>query len=252
LGLISLESRGEFDNELGWWSDWATPIEFDQDTYGFISEDFREPLFNRVVFLEPPADPERSISRAIQKFGDRGPVPSFFVPRGDSFESLRSRLVGRGYRVADRFIVMSLEKPGLLTGRVGRSHRIRKSEVETWSKVYLESFYGEESLLKVVSKRVGKAQEKRSNWLILAEEDGKPAGTVALHLTEGRLGLYCLGTAPPMRGRGIAGGLLSFASGLAEEKKANLMLQVFEAEGVEGFYLERGFSRVSIVDVFEK
>jgi N-acetylglutamate synthase-like GNAT family acetyltransferase len=252
LGLISLESRGEFENELGWWSDWATPIEFDRDTYGFISEDFREPLFNRVVFLEPPTDPDRSISKGIQRFGGGGPVPSFFVPQDDSFESVRNRLVGRGYRVADRFIVMSLEKPGLLTGRLGRSHRIRKSEVETWSKVYLESFYGEESLLKVVSRRVGKAREKRSNWLILAEEDGKAAGTVALHLTKGLLGLYCLGTAPSMRGRGIAGGLLSVARRLAEEKGTKLILQVFEEEGVEGFYLERGFSRVSIVDVFEK
>jgi GNAT superfamily N-acetyltransferase len=67
-------------------------------------------------------------------------------------------------------------------------------------------------------------------------------GVAALYRSEKALGLYCLGTMPEYRGRGIGRQLVQFAAERARMLGVDLTLQTFRGDGLVGFYENMGFS----------
>ncbi len=236
-------------NQFGFWSCWAQPLKPAKWAYGLFSEAFQEPLFNKVVFLRPPDDPEASVGRVFEQFERKGGRPSFFVTEDRAFLPLRSAVMARGLRPADKFVTLAL------TGSAPSSHsgtsvrEIANNEVEVWTRAYLEAFYGEQTLLGTVLPCVAKSQARRSNRMLLAVRDREVAGVTALHVSHGYVGVYCLGTTPSMRGNGVASSLLAEARSVALKEGARVILQVFAQDGVESFYIQRGFSRAYSQDV---
>ena len=206
-----------------------------------MSHDFQEPAFNRAIFTDPPEDPEGTVPRILGKFRASGSRPSLFVPGGREFGPLLRAAERNGFRKLDRFLVMVLDEPRLDVDSAVGVRTIAHPDAGEWSLAYLEAFYGDDALLDKVVHCVRNSLAKRSNRLLLAERGGEAAGTMALHVGGGFVGLYCLGTVPSMRGKGVAGSLVWSAQQMAERLGTKVILQTFESDGVEEFYLRRGF-----------
>ena len=86
--------------------------------------------------------------------------------------------------------------------------------------------------------------EKRSTTLLEAKLDGAVAGVMAIFRTPSLAGIYCVGTVPRFRRRGVAGSLLRRASEIATAESRLMMLQTLRSDRVEEFYKKRGFTRL--------
>ena len=87
----------------------------------------------------------------------------------------------------------------------------------------------------------------RSATLLEARLDGTVAGVLAVFRTRRLAGIYCVGTVPKFRRRGVAGALLDRAAEIAASEGRRLILQTLKSDGVEDFYSKRGF-----VDLYRK
>jgi GNAT superfamily N-acetyltransferase len=86
---------------------------------------------------------------------------------------------------------------------------------------------------------------KKSIPLVEYYVDDSISSCVALYEKNSILGLYCLGTIPSMRKKGLAISLIDFA--LSEVKKRNLeslMLETYQRDGLLDFYLKLGFKEI--------
>ncbi len=220
------------------------------EVYGFSSKEFPEPAFNRVVFHRPPKEPGKVVRDLVTEFRDSGIAPALFIPESPEYAPTSEAALALGLRQADRFLVMVLENPRIDKDEATTVREIAREEAGEWSLAYLQAFYGDDTLLDPVARCVGRALGSNDNRLLLAYRGGESAGTVALHAGGGFVGVYCLGTVPAMRGKGVASSLLRVALQQAEESRTKVMLQTFEADGVERFYLQRGFVRAFAQGVF--
>ena len=237
-------------NEVGWWSSWANAFRPAEGAYALSSSEFEEPLFNRVLLTSPPRP--KGLEKIAGAFVARGARPSFFVPTDDRYSGLRKALRAEGFRKEGGFHVMEEKRLEVKAGSAVDVHEATRRELDAWCRTYLEVFYGDETLLPQVLRCVRRAKAKESDKLVVAEQEGRVVGTMALHTDEGCTGLYCLGTVPDRRGGGVAGSLLAFAHSVKSDLGTKLVLQVFESDGVERFYLKRGYERVLSEEIFRR
>ncbi len=237
-------------NEVGWWSSWASAFRPAEGAYALSSGEFEEPLFNRVFFTRPPKP--KDLEKIAKAFAARGARPSFFVLTDDRYSGLRKALRAEGFRKEGGFHVMEERRLGVSAASGVDVHEASGKELEAWSRTYLKVFYGDEALLPLVLRCVRRAKADESDKLVVAEQEGGVVGTMALHTDEGCTGLYCLGTVPDRRGGGVAGSLLAFAHSVKSDLGTKLVLQVFESDGVEQFYLRRGYERVLSEEIFRR
>ena len=130
---------------------------------------------------------------------------------------------------------------------------IGTEKLDEWCETYLRAFYGELSLLKSVVASVKKALGEGRTRLVLASVGRKPAGTLAVHGRRGLSGVYCVGTIPEFRERGVATALLRRAKEISDsEGRTTLTLQTFRSDSLERFYYKRGFELAYSKDVLVK
>lgn len=218
--------------------------------YGLASKEFPEPIFNRAMFTRPPINPHEMLGKISKAFIARSTTPSFFVQTSCGFARLRGALAEAGLRRLGRYFVLQEQESMSRADNGIEVHEASKSELKAWSRAYLKAFYGDEALLSEVHRSLLKANSVRGNRIILAERKGEVAGTMALHTIRGCTGLYCLGTVPEMRGSGVASRLLAEAHDITSKLETKLVLQVFESDGVEEFYLQRGYARAFAEEIF--
>ncbi len=240
-------------NELGWWSHWARLSWLSKTCYRLTSREFIEPLFNHAGFLNAKMKPDRLVTLAEGKYLGEGVNPAFFLQSLPEYANTRNLLLHRGYTVADRFLVLRLA--GAIPNRVsGVACRVIGTErLEEWCETYLRAFYGELSLLKSVVGSLKKALGEGRTRLILASVRRKPAGTLAIYRRRDLSGVYCVGTVPEFRERGVATAMLRRAKEITDsEGTRKLTLQTFLSDSVERFYSKRGFELVYSKDVLVK
>lgn len=236
-------------NELDWWSRWANVQLYGADSYLMHSTSFPEFFFNRAVLMG--CDVELSTIDQIEKgFSGFALEPFFLVP--ESCAVLVGDLNSRGYLVLDRMSVLVLGSPNVLTEQKAVITWVEPGGEEGWARVYSQSFYGDDSQIRGVTNVVKSAVGSHESSFLEATVDGRLAGALALHRTKNVLGVYCVGTLPEFRGRGVAGTLLGQAARTGAAEGRSVVLQTFLSDGVEGFYLARGYARRYIKAVFGK
>ena len=225
-------------NELAWWSGWATLNRLGRGAYLLTSKRFQEPFFNRACFVACGAvSKHRDAAERRLRRSDRPLVMA--VGKGCS-SALRT-LTRAGYHTSETMTVMVSKGRSQPTDRADA--RIREaSSARDWSRAYLLSFYGETSLMPAVTGVVRRLMAKRSTTLLEARQRGEVAGALAIFRTPRLAGIYCVGTVPRYRKRGIAGALLERASEIASSEKRLMVLQTLKSDGVESFYTKRGFT----------
>jgi GNAT superfamily N-acetyltransferase len=227
-----------------WWSRWAT-LRWHGDGYLFSSDELRESFFNRVGSLtcqglaETAAWAERRLSR-------QGMSSTFLV-----FESCKgaAALLAAGYSPVDTMTVLLSKGP---IGDVGPQKVTASPEAHEWTTAYLRSFYGSDELADVVDPIVSSLMRSRDVTLLEARVRGDTAGVSALFRTPGLAGVYCVGTVPEQRKRGIATALLAKARQIADSEGRILVLQTLTSENALDFYLARGFEKIHAKQVLEK
>ena len=128
----------------------------------------------------------------------------------------------------------------------------RGSGLADWSKVYLLSFYGDLGLMAPVNEVVQALGHLRRETLLIGRLEGRPAGVVALFRTPGVLGVYCVGTLPEFRGRGVAETLLESARRIGVSEDRRMVIQTIRSDGYEAYYLRRGFKTLYLKALLSK
>jgi len=239
-------------NQLRWWSLWSKLIWFSKQCYALISRDFDEPLFNHSEFLDPRAYDNDLLWEIESKFRSEGITPSFFLRESEEYRTVEGGLSANGYRIFDQLSVMEIASPSFDGNAEVIPMIIGEGELGRWCETYLLSFYGEKDLLGNVIGIAKRALRDRWAKLILAMHEGVPVGTLALYETEIICGVYCVGTIPRYRQKGVASRMIKFAYEFSRSEGKRLALQTFLSDSLEGYYIDRGFKRMYLKDVFVK
>ena len=239
-------------NEVSWWSNWAETKWLDKNAYLLLSRDFSEYFFNRGGFLTVTKKAEPAVELMEAEFAKRNLAPHIFIQSDSLGPSLLQGLAKKGYRIADQMSVMEAENPSFKVNDGLSIEMGIDDAVDRWAKVYLQSFYGENSLLKPVTDILNRVSKNKDATLILASKDGRPVGALALFRTPGLMGTYCVGTVPGMRRAHVASSMLDFSTKLAKNEGRRLILQTILSDSVEPLYVRVGFRRVYLKELFAK
>jgi len=225
-------------NELEWWSNWTKLKWLGRNAYVLSARGFPEFFFNRGGLIECRSF-SSSIGRLETSLHGLGVKPVVTVY--ETCHDARSRLVRKGYRTKDTMTV--LKSTSRYSSGLDNDVEIGPaSSARQWSRAYLLSFYGELGLLTAVANVVRRVMSSDSATLLEARRDRKVAGVLAIYRTPRLAGVYCVGTVPGFRRRGIAGMLLGRANEIASSERRTLILQTLTSDKAEQFYLKRGFT----------
>jgi GNAT superfamily N-acetyltransferase len=224
-------------NEVRWWSKWAQVNWFGSKGYLLTSQDFREPFFNRAGTFACEGVSETA-AWAEKELTSRGMSSTFLA--FDSCARAARALEDSGYKPFDTMTVL------ISNGRVGgegaaQAKIIASPSAESWTRAYLAAFYGGQDLAACVTDTVRTLLKARAATLLEARFHDETAGVLAIFRTRGLAGVYCLGTVPEHRRKGVAETLLQRAKEIADEEGRKLILQSLSSEGSEGYYTKRGF-----------
>lgn len=239
--MALLSGRGLDLNELRWWSNWAKLKRLGKGAYLLTSYQFNEPFFNRALF----ADCKAALlfaGKAERELRRLGLPPTMTV--NSACELATKKLLRSGYRTIETMTVMVSR--GSSKPPVAAEFEVRRTTTRTvgeWSKTYLLSFYDSELLMPAVTRIVQRLVRTRVVTLLEAVEGGVVAGVLAIFRTPHLAGVYCVGTLPEFRRRGVAGTLLGKAFAIAASEGRRLVLQTLKSDGAEEFYVKRGFTK---------
>jgi GNAT superfamily N-acetyltransferase len=246
---LGAPSRRDIElNEAKWWSRWARLSWVNSGCYLLASEEFAEPFFNRAGVLSCGGT-ARAASWAEKELGKRG-LRSTVLTFESCVAGTRALLAG-GYRVADTMAVLASK--GTIAKTTDSRIRVQTSRSPgPWVRAYLRAFYGSEELAESVLHIATRLSKARETTLLEARVQGEVAGSLALFKTKGLAGVYCVGTVPEFRGRGVATQLLARAKEIATEEGRVMILQTLASDGAGRFYRERGFEHLYSKMILEK
>jgi ribosomal protein S18 acetylase RimI-like enzyme len=258
--LPSLETRAYELNEASWWAKWVDEtVWVSKNSYAIFSDAFKDEYFyNRGGFLGVEKVPEDAVEAIEKEFAKRRRPPTIFVENGRPWDRLRASLTSRGYAVGDKMLVMeSRDKakgetpssPAVGIALVGSEARAR--DLHEWTRTYLEAFYGDQRLNETVSRIMRKIVKDKKASVFLARIGQSAVGCAAMYRTAGGVaGAYCIGTAPPFRGKGVAATMVRHMRELAQSEGRRLVLQTMASDGVDGFYFKQGFRQAYAKTLF--
>ena len=234
----SPERRALELNEVGWWSKWGRVSWLDDGLYALSSKDFDEPFFNRAGFLDCRASASR-LNRAEEAFRRAGRTPHLLVFETCGQASRALKL--RGYSQFDGMTVQQAGDSLVEQDDSVRVREVRPKDLTAWCNTYLLSFYGNLELSSRLAPVARRLLRDRRVSLFVADLEGGVVGVTALYRTPGLLGLYCLGTLPAHRNKGVARSLLGFSQRIARREGRTLILQSLRSEETAPFYEKFGF-----------
>jgi GNAT superfamily N-acetyltransferase len=111
----------------------------------------------------------------------------------------------------------------------------------TWTDIFCKSFSVPEWKHEV--ERIIKESTRKLDLLLAYNIENRPVGCAALFTKSGITALYCLGTVPMQRNKGIAKSILKFAKTFAKQKhdSPTLFLQTLGSENLLDLYKSAGF-----------
>jgi GNAT superfamily N-acetyltransferase len=237
-------------NEVAWWSNWAQVTWLDQNAYTIFSKDFEEYFFNRGGFLQVTPESRKTIEPMEREFEARGRTPHIFLQSAQLDAKLLTAMADRGYRIADQMSVMEIDEPAFKVNSELRIELVEPGQLEEWARIYLDSFYGELTLLKTVTSIVGKLARVKEASLLIGTIGGEPAGVLALFRSAKVCGVYCVGTHRMWRRKHVASTMLDHSHRLALGEGRRLVLQTILSDSAEAFYTKLGFKRAYLKELF--
>ncbi len=154
--------------------------------------------------------------------------------------------IGEGYRITEKMEILSKELGPDNALTTNASVQVTETEeVELWNSVFMTSFaipvpWKEELLRK--EKQI--ADKSKATLLLGREAGSKESQGCLLAFVEPieLMGIYCVGTDPRWRGRGIARAMLSYAENKGRMMGCRFMtLQTITSDGISPMYKKMGY-----------
>ncbi|MDE1826684.1 MAG: GNAT family N-acetyltransferase [Thaumarchaeota archaeon] len=175
----------------------------------------------------------KMLDDALALFAKRNTTPYVYTL---NYPELEEILLKKNFRLYDVQHVLAKVPDSSRTPKV---RMISSDESMIWSKTFCNA-YGCHDWLKSVDGIVKKSTSSVGYFV-----DDSISSCVALYEKNSILGLYCLGTVPCMRKKGLAALLIDFA--LSEVKRRNLellMLETYQKDALLDFYSKLGFKEI--------
>ena len=236
-------------NEVGWWANWAGMTWLTQKAYIMRSREFKETFFNRAGFVAMEPDWPGIVSKMQSIFGQENLRPCIHVQQTDEFSALRAGLAARAYVVVDKMLVMEMRKPSFQVNPEIKVELTKKEEVKEWCEAYLQSFYGDLELLGPSLEIVRRCMKRKEINFVSAKYEESTVGTLATYKSQDVVGVYCVGTTPRFRKKGVANTMMRFANDISSDD-GTLILQTMLSDGLEDFYQKMGLVKRYAKEVF--
>jgi GNAT superfamily N-acetyltransferase len=128
-------------------------------------------------------------------------------------------------------------------------------DVDLWNNAFVKSFSIPESWISELTSRLGLLLGNANAYLIVAKEEGfREASGCLLAVVNPPdiMGVYCVGTVPERRSRGVARAMMNRSEVLGLERNCKTMvLQTLASDGVTPMYLKMGFETAMERDVLQ-
>lgn len=179
------------------------------------------------------------IDEAITHFNKNNTRPFVYSLNNKELENF---LQQQGFSKHDTLHVL------IKKSQVQNCNKVRKisdDEIPLWSEIFCESFYCHEWKSEIIS--ILQRTILHADYYV----DDSNSGCTVLYQSDGILGLYCLGTIPSARKKGIASSIVEFACAEAASRNLQfLMLETYGRDNLRKFYSELGFEEVYSKEVF--
>ena len=178
---------------------------------------------------------EKMIDEALYLFQRHNTRPFIYVLNNPSLEELLRK---KGFTFYDTQYVLKKSAGNNLENLP--IHHIARKDSLLWADIFCKSYDCPEwvdEVNAIVRKSVSEVE-----YLVDSENN---ASCVALYEKNSVLGLYCLGTVPEKRRKGLAKLLITYALNQVKTKKLDfLMLEAYQRDALLEFYLKLGFEKV--------
>ena len=218
----------------------------------YFSED---PLYNHATKIELKNGDILDVIKKVSNFFNKKKInPCFYVPKYEKSGTFLKLLTINDFKLYDEMIFLELARSttNLENDRIKIISMNEEMSI-VWSNVFFEAFKIPDSWHTEVIKIVKKIASQENTILLLAYLDDQPVGVCALYSKDSIGGLYCLGTIPSHRNKGVASALIKKA--IARSKligNKTLCLQTLDQDRLENFYWSRGFRKIFKRDIYSK
>jgi len=245
-------------NEEDFCSIWADRLRIYKNVHLFVNKKMPSDYFyNRLNLCNAEISCE-GLRKAELKFFRNNMDCYVYVHEKNAHSQMK--LVRAGFSWIDTMDVLTLARePNLDSKHKDTTDvsviRAKHADIPSWATIFCESFEIQDMQAEI-KQRIERSFDKLI-LLISSACSGHSApqiaGCCALFVNHGIIGLYCLGTIPKFRGRGVARKLV--ANGFQHTSKYDLdylFLQTFESQDLSAFYSKFGFKLAYKKRVFEK
>ena len=232
-------------NELQFFSLWSKQKITKRLTLLYNPNLFDDFLFNHAR----PTDPEETLGyrdlKYVKKFYSRLKIKPTLIFKAELDSNQKRLLSEEGFKATDLLITMTARtRPSSASRPYLTILACSEDDVAEWVKVFVEA-YSTPSWLRELSNIVAKMVRHPRCTLYLARYKGVSVGVAARYSAEGVSGLYCLGTTPKVRNRGVGGALVAHVIGEAYRSGDEIIcLQTLASEHLTRFYARLGFRRL--------
>ena len=178
---------------------------------------------------------EKMIDKVVEIFHENNMPPYVYALNNQKLEEL---LLKKNFKFYDTQHV--LKKHTLQHSKNFPIHKIEKNDSLLWAKVFCKSYDCCEWVDEV--NRIVRNSYSKVEYLVDEEYN---ASCVALYEKNSILGLYCLGTLPEKRKKGLAKLLINYALNKVKTRKLDfLMLETYQKDDLLEFYSKLGFVKL--------
>ena len=236
-----------------------------QDTYSiFYNRYFSDdPIFNHAKFSDAVLESENYSSSEVQvmfqTIVDR--TKEFQIPASlyaerfwNNARSLESDAIDFGFVIIEQMHVLA-KTVGSEKQKDSRIEVSFTEDVELWNNAFVKSFKIPEVWIPELRRRLESALSDPFTRLVVARESGfsEASGCLLLHNTpKNCMGVYCVGTVPERRSRGIAAAMMAEAELEARRVGCEvIVLQTVASDGVTPMYFKMGYETAFDRDVLQ-
>lgn len=224
------------ENDLGFSSLWAQRINLECGTFFFNPDLLNDVFFDKLTNVTCTS--QSMINEALGLFRKYKTTPFVYSLNNPELEST---LYKQNFTHYDTQHVLK-KNPVLADTKV---YRITSEDSMLWSKTFCSAYDCNEW--------IGTVDRIVKNSLSLVEYyvDESISSCMVLYEKNSILGLYCLGTIPSMRRKGLAESLINYASSEVHRRKLKfLMLETYQKDKLLDFYSKLGFEEIYKKNIF--
>lgn len=221
------------ENEFGFTSIWSKMTKLECGLF-FVNPNLPNDLFfdklTNITCLS-----EKMIDEALVLFEKNKTQPFVYVLDNPKLEEL---LLEKNFRLHD--VLYVLKKSVSSEVRHNSVHHITRKDSLLWAEVFCKSY----DCLDWIEEVNSIVRNSISDVEYLVDSDYN-ASCVALYEKNSILGLYCLGTIPEHRKKGLAKSLINYALNQVLHKNLDfLMLETYARDNLLKFYSNLGFEQI--------